>query len=393
MKTLHNLFWRAILLINENEMEKVVNIREAIKTSSCYKSSELDLEKTSDELWTALLSCKKFLSTVSFLPKRQYFIKNEDENFWEYFVPKANSPFKPINQKICYVIEIQSGSNLEGEGFFGLEDKKYKTVLAFHVDDIIQLNLNSKIEKIFDLENELRRPATSICLYLPIILGEWRARQNSSVFVTGHLTQSEDGKIAKKDGTPVWLGGEMDKKHTHRLRSLHESLLIGSKTFRNDNPKLTVRHCKGKNPIPIIFKDSHTSFFNKDLFKVKNREVFLLCRDQKQQSNYENLQCRINELNFNVNKAVFSPKEILTKLEQKGIHSVFIEGGGITISHFLTSNLLDRFHLQITNRKIGSGVNSFTLPTSSSIEEIHSLNRIDYKIKDQTLIDYSPVSS
>ena len=89
MKTLHNLFWRAILLINENEMEKVVNIREAITTSSCYKSSELDLEKTSDELWTALLSCKKFLSTVSFLPKRQYIIKNEDENFWEYFVPKS----------------------------------------------------------------------------------------------------------------------------------------------------------------------------------------------------------------------------------------------------------------------------------------------------------------
>ena len=75
----------------------------------------------------------------------------KDENFWEYFVPKANSPFKPINEKICYVIEIQSGSNLEGEGFFGLEDKKNKTVLAFHVDDIIQLNLNSKIEKIFDL--------------------------------------------------------------------------------------------------------------------------------------------------------------------------------------------------------------------------------------------------
>lgn len=374
-------------------MKEVTDIKEVINTASFYQSNDLDLEKNSDELWPALLSCKKFLSKVSCLPPKQYFFKNKLENCWEYFVPRTNNSLQSINDKFRYCIELHSGPNKESKEFLNFVNLKGKPALTLHTDDLKKSNLISKIEKTSKLDNELRKTTTSLTLYLPFILGDWQARHNSSVFVTGHLTQSEDGKIAKKGIDPTWLGGEIDKKHTHRLRSLHQALLIGSRTLQKDNPKLTVRHCRGQNPIPVIFRNNQDIFYDKKLFKSKNRKILLLSKNQKNKLNLKNVLSNVNEINFESNLAVLSPREILNKLKKNDIHSIFIEGGGITISHFLTSNLLNRFHLQVTNKNLVSGINSFTLPVSSSTEQINPLNRIDYKINDQTLIDYSPISS
>ena len=99
----------------------------------------------------------------------------------------------------------------------------------------------------------------------------------------------------------------------------------------------------------------------------------------------------IKNIKFDCNKTFISPKEILTKLVKNNIHSIFIEGGGITISHFLVANLFDRFHLQTSDKTLGSGIHSFNLPTSSDIENISAFIRTDYKIDEQTLSDYSKV--
>ena len=49
-------------------MNKINNVKNAIKVSSFIKSRELDLDKTTRELWPAILALKNFLVSANSLP-------------------------------------------------------------------------------------------------------------------------------------------------------------------------------------------------------------------------------------------------------------------------------------------------------------------------------------
>src|SRR5580693_8565598 len=64
-------------------------------------------------------------------------------------------------------------------------------------------------------------------------------------FVLGRVAQSLDGYIATRDGESVWISGPDDLRHTHQLRALSDAVVVGAKTVRADNPRLTTRLVDG----------------------------------------------------------------------------------------------------------------------------------------------------
>ena len=60
-----------------------------------------------------------------------------------------------------------------------------------------------------------------------------------------------DGKIATKTGDSK-LSSKQDKIRIHKLRSKVYAILVCSNTIKKDDPLLTVRYTKGKNPLRII---------------------------------------------------------------------------------------------------------------------------------------------
>ena len=70
--------------------------------------------------------------------------------------------------------------------------------------------------------------------------------------VTLTYAQSLDGSIALERGRPLTLSSHASMKFTHRLRAIHDGILIGIGTVQSDDPQLTVRLVEGKNPQPII---------------------------------------------------------------------------------------------------------------------------------------------
>jgi riboflavin biosynthesis pyrimidine reductase len=46
---------------------------------------------------------------------------------------------------------------------------------------------------------------------------------------------------------------------------------------------------------------------------------------------------------------------VLALLRGRGCHRIFVEGGGVTVSAFLESGLLDRLHMAIAPLIIGNG--------------------------------------
>ena len=71
-------------------------------------------------------------------------------------------------------------------------------------------------------------------------------------FVLGRIAQSLDGYIATRRGESVWISGPDDLRHTHQLRALCDAVVVGAKTVRADNPRLTTRLVDGPSPVRVV---------------------------------------------------------------------------------------------------------------------------------------------
>jgi diaminohydroxyphosphoribosylaminopyrimidine deaminase/5-amino-6-(5-phosphoribosylamino)uracil reductase len=72
-------------------------------------------------------------------------------------------------------------------------------------------------------------------------------------FVTLKAAISLDGYIATLDGDSKWITGEGARRDAHKLRALHHAIAVGAETLLHDDPALTVRMVRGKDPRVVVF--------------------------------------------------------------------------------------------------------------------------------------------
>ncbi len=71
-------------------------------------------------------------------------------------------------------------------------------------------------------------------------------------FVVLKIAQTIDGRIAVASGESKWITGEESRSEVHRMRSVYDAVMTTSSTVIADNPRLTVRHCEGRNPVRVV---------------------------------------------------------------------------------------------------------------------------------------------
>lgn len=213
-----------------------------------------------------------------------------------------------------------------------------------------------------------RLPA-ALSIYLPILLGAFRAARAGRIFVTGHLAQTLDGRIACHNGQSQWISNEANQRHSHRLRALHDAVLVGGRTAERDNPKLTVRHVAGHDPRRVILNGSASSLRSgQDLHLFASPGCTLLCTEAAARTaKAPTAEVRVLAVP-NANGSITAPA-VLHTLQAEGIGSLFVEGGGTTLSHFLRDGALDLLHLHLAPIILGSGIASVSLPSVDTIAE------------------------
>ncbi|MET0343054.1 MAG: bifunctional diaminohydroxyphosphoribosylaminopyrimidine deaminase/5-amino-6-(5-phosphoribosylamino)uracil reductase RibD [Polyangiales bacterium] len=61
-----------------------------------------------------------------------------------------------------------------------------------------------------------------------------------------------DGRMATRTGDSRWITGEAARLHAHRMRDRSDAIMVGIGTVLADDPALTVRHVKGRDPIRVV---------------------------------------------------------------------------------------------------------------------------------------------
>lgn len=61
-----------------------------------------------------------------------------------------------------------------------------------------------------------------------------------------------DGRMATQRGDSRWITGEPARKHAHRMRDRCDAVMVGVGTVLADDPELTVRHVKGRDPTRVV---------------------------------------------------------------------------------------------------------------------------------------------
>ncbi len=204
--------------------------------------------------------------------------------------------------------------------------------------------------------------------YLPYCFLSLYAKQLVRTIAITHFAQTLDGRIATQSGDSKWIGNSENLVHAHRMRALCDSILIGANTLNADQPALTVRLVTGKNPQRIVICSSDADFSSLQAHSEDDVIIVGTCGDPKiPQSAYFPFEPNAN--------GRIDCHELLRFLFQRGIYSVYIEGGSTTTSGFMAEKATDIVQLHFSPMIFGSGVSSFNLPEIKQVQEAVHFDR------------------
>ena len=216
-------------------------------------------------------------------------------------------------------------------------------------------------------------------LYGPLLAGD----RPGNRLVLGRIAQSLDGRIATASGASRWISGPDDIAHTHRLRALFDAVVVGARTVHADDPRLTTRAVEGPSPVRVVIDPQRRLDARFEVFQ-DGPETLLLCAEDAPGPDRLG---RAHVVRMPHSGDTLCPNAILATLAARGLHRVFVEGGGVTVSRFLAAGALDRLHVTIAPLLLGDGVPAFRLPPVASLAEALRFDWTVHRLGADLLLD------
>lgn len=174
-------------------------------------------------------------------------------------------------------------------------------------------------------------------------------------YVTFKCAMTLDGKIASVTGESRWISCEASRTVVHRMRSRSDAIMVGVDTIIADNPHLTVRHVKGRDPLRVIV-DSHlrtpesVSVVSGQL--ASGTVIATIESNPKVHAHY--LKNGATVLVCNAENGKVDLRDLWARLGKQGIHSILLEGGSRLAGEALRQGLIDECVFFYAPKVIGS---------------------------------------
>lgn len=172
-------------------------------------------------------------------------------------------------------------------------------------------------------------------------------------FITMKSATTLDGKISSYTSDSKWITSEGARKDVHQLRHEHAGILVGVQTVIKDDPELTTRIEHGRNPVRIILDSRLRTPLHSKVVTDQQAETWIFTSQNYSQSAKEQLEALGIHVFITSGVEQVDLRETVQILGEKGISSVFIEGGGEVNASFLAERLVDKLVLYMAPKVIG----------------------------------------
>lgn len=165
--------------------------------------------------------------------------------------------------------------------------------------------------------------------------------ERKSTFVALKLGMSFDARIATSGGESKWITGVESRKQVHVLRSQYDAVLTSSETVFKDDPELSVRFVKGKQPIRVILDRYLKTNCDAKVYRDSNVVVFAIGgADKVKLAEFTKKGIEVVFLS----KQDYHIKNIIKLLYKRSIFCLLIEAGGTLASSFLKEKCVQKVY-------------------------------------------------
>ena len=205
------------------------------------------------------------------------------------------------------------------------------------------------------------------------------------ITINGAMTV--DGKIATTSGDSK-ISSREDLLRVHRLRASADAIVVGISTILADDPRLTVRLVKGKNPARVIVDSRGRIPIDSQIIRTAPKiRTIVAVTDQAPEEKIRKLEAVgaqvlvISEGKKGQSAAVphgVNLKKLFLRLEKMGLRRILVEGGGELNWSLFRLGLVDELTVTIAP-KIAGGRLATTLVEGDGFDEIAQGIRLQLK--------------
>ena len=246
------------------------------------------------------------------------------------------------------------------------------------VDGFMELKLRGIKTKIGILEKESKKLNEIFIKYI-------RAKRP---FVIIKVAMTADGKIATKTGDSKYITSREARTYVHGLRAEVDAVMVGLNTVLRDNPELTPRLVKGKDPMKIVV-DSKLRIPKNCNFMKEPGKLIIATTSQASKKDIARLQQKgVNVIITKSNKGLVDLQDLMKQLGKHEITSVMIEGGSELNSSAIKAGVVDKILIFTAPKIIGNGLGAIgNLGIKKIDKAINLKNPVTRKIGNDILIE------
>ena len=171
--------------------------------------------------------------------------------------------------------------------------------------------------------------------------------------------QTLDGRVATATGESQWISCPDSLRFAHEMRASHDAVVVGAGTVCKDDPRLTVRHVPGRNPLRVVVDSTlRTPTGAAVLTGGASAGTVLAGTDRAPAERRE------RALSAGATVLDLPPDPdgrvdlgaLLGRLRALGVGTVMVEGGATLITGFFKAGLVDRLAVCVAPKILGDGV-------------------------------------
>lgn len=189
--------------------------------------------------------------------------------------------------------------------------------------------------------------------------------QQRRPFVTLKWAQTADGFIdrLRDGGQALSISNGVSRVAVHKLRSMHDAILVGTRTALLDNPSLDVRHWAGRAPLRLVIDREGVLPATLRLFDGSHPTVLFTARRDDGR-----LGKNIEQVVLDFSRDVIP--QILAFLHSRKLNSLLVEGGAVLLQSFIDAGMWDRARVEVNpSLFVGEGVEAPAFPASHPVRE------------------------